>query len=98
MKKAQTVLNNAARFVTGARPGSSTKKLMSDCNWLSVRQLCVMHSVMLLWKVQNRNGALGLKEMFTADSSRTLGPGRLQTDTVKLESSRKCWRIWACYW
>ena len=47
----QVVQNKAARFV--ARKGRYThiKELLTNCGWLSVRQLVFFHSVMLLHKV-----------------------------------------------
>ena len=100
MKKLQTILNLAARYVTGVNHKCSTKKLMDKCKWLSVRQLVTLHSVTLLWKVLQENGPQSLKTYIEIDKRpiRGLGSHRLYTAPVKLACNRNCWRIWAVHW
>ena len=46
----QIILNRAARSVTGHNRFTSTRKLLTTCNWLSVRQLVFYQTVILTHK------------------------------------------------
>ena len=50
-RKIQTIMNNAARFISGAGRRTQTRKLMTKCNWLSFRELVKYHSLVQLWKL-----------------------------------------------
>ena len=52
LNKVQTVQNLAKKWVTGTKWGISTKQLLDKMNWLSIYQLAIYHSVLLLWKVK----------------------------------------------
>ena len=52
INKVQTVQNLTMKWVTGLRWGISTKQLLDKINWLSIFQLAIYHSVLLLWKVK----------------------------------------------
>ena len=47
----QTLQNRAARIVTKQGWGTATRVLLSQCGWLSVRQLVEYHSLVLMFKV-----------------------------------------------
>ena len=55
LNKVQTVQNLAMKWVTGESLGISTRKLLDKLGWLSIFQLAIYHSVLLLWKVNNKN-------------------------------------------
>ena len=40
------------KWVTGTNWGISTKQLLDKMNWLSIYQLAIYHSVLLLWKIK----------------------------------------------
>ena len=46
----QVVQNKAARVVTRQNHFTSTKKILSACGWMSVRQLLTYHSLVLLYR------------------------------------------------
>ena len=46
----QVLMNRAARSVTGLSGFTSTKRLMDSCGWLSVKQLVVYQSVIMIHK------------------------------------------------
>ena len=46
----QVQLNKAARLVTGQSGFTSTRKLMETCRWLSVKQLVVYQSAIMIHK------------------------------------------------
>ena len=48
----QIVQNNAARCVTGLPWRTSVKVLLLQCGWLSVRQLIMHHSLLLVFKIK----------------------------------------------
>ena len=48
----QVVQNRAARYVTQLPWMTPTSSLLNQCGWLSVRQLVVYHSLLLLHKVR----------------------------------------------
>ena len=48
--KVQTLQNQVARFVTGARITTSKKVLMSRCRWLDIEQLTKYHSLLHMYK------------------------------------------------
>ena len=54
IRKAQIVLNSAARWVTGLGKRTKTSVLMSRCNWMSVRELTAFHSLLNMWKTVHR--------------------------------------------
>ena len=43
--KAQRTQNYAARFVTGQRRTTSSKKLLKECGWLSIREHTEYYSI-----------------------------------------------------
>ena len=51
LKSLQIVQNKAARAVTKQNWETPVKTLLNQCNWLSVRQLVMYHSLILLFKV-----------------------------------------------
>ena len=48
----QVVQNNAARCVTGLPWRTPVRVLLLQCGWLSVRQLIMQHSVLLVFKIK----------------------------------------------
>ena len=48
----QVLQNRAARFVTKLGHGTSVKTLLTQCGWLSVRQLTVYHSLNFIYKTK----------------------------------------------
>ena len=58
----QIIQNKAARFVTKCDRYTSVKSLLSQCGWLSVHQLGVYHSVLIIYKTFQNNSPKYLKE------------------------------------
>ena len=54
LNKVQIVQNLAMKWITGENLGISTRKLLDKLDWLSIFQLAIYHSVLLLWKVKNK--------------------------------------------
>ena len=49
----QVIQNRAARQVTRLSWYTTTKTLLGQCGWLSVKQLSVFHSLVLVYKVKS---------------------------------------------
>ena len=54
LNKVQVVQNLTMKWVTGSNLGISTKQLLDKMNWLSIYQLAIYHSVLLLWKIKHK--------------------------------------------
>ena len=55
IKALQVIQNKAARYVTKCDGYTPIKVLLSQCGWLSVRQLGIYHSILLIYKtLQNK--------------------------------------------
>ena len=63
LQKAQ---NRAARFVTKLDWSTPVSELLKQCGWLSVHQLVVYHSVVMVFKVINKETPKYLHSMFSA--------------------------------
>ena len=64
MQILQVQQNRAARIVTRLGLRTHTSELLNQVGWLSVRQLFVFHSVMLVWKIKSTGQPLYLKQKF----------------------------------
>ena len=51
IKMVQVTQNRAARLVTKQSWYTSTRNLLKQCNWLSVKQMIFMNSVVQVWKI-----------------------------------------------
>ena len=69
MKALQVVQNKAARVVTRLDAFTPTKRLMLACGWLSVRQLLVYHSLVLLYRIVESQTPLYLHSKIKAGGS-----------------------------
>ena len=50
LRKLQVIVNNVARTITGLNRRTSTVTLMSQCNWLTVKELITYFTVTETWK------------------------------------------------
>ena len=50
VRKAQILLNQAGRFVTGADRTASNSSLMRQCSWLNISSLTEYHSLLQMFK------------------------------------------------
>ena len=66
-KGLQVLQNRAARCVTGLSWFTSTRKLLSHCNWLSIRQLVFYHTVLSTYKVLDSQKPLYLSSKLVRD-------------------------------
>ena len=80
IRKLQTMLNATARYVTGACRRTSTRWLMTQCNWLYVSELVILHSLTTLWKVVWFSAPTHLRLQITVDNNMIIStaPDRLK--------------------
>ena len=69
MKALQKAQNRAARFVTKLDWNTTTGELLRQCGWLSVQQLAVYHSVVMVYKVILNKSPKHLYSMFSSTYS-----------------------------
>ena len=51
VRKAQILMNRAARFVTKMPRKTRIRTLLEKCRWLSVKEMIKFHSLLQLWKI-----------------------------------------------
>ena len=66
MNSLQIIQNKAARVVTKLDWSAPTKDLLKQCGWLSVNQLAVYHSVLMVHKVMQTKSPAYLYSMFNS--------------------------------
>ena len=66
----QLLQNRAARIVTGKDWFTSVKTLLLQCGWLSVNQLIIYHSLILIYQVKNSRKPQYFSEQLNAGFSR----------------------------
>ena len=83
----QTLQNRAARLVTKSDWGTSSSAMLSQIGWLSVRQLIVMQSLMIIFKTKNDRKPVYLyqkvSKKFAANTRLGLNNGIKDTRTFK---------------
>ena len=66
MTSLQIIQNKAARVVTKLAWSTPTRDLLKQCGWLSVHQLAVYHSVLMVYKVMKVQSPAYLYSMFNS--------------------------------
>ena len=72
VRRVQVVQNNAVRFLLKKPRTLFTQDLLTDCRWLSVNQMIVYHSILLLWKLMQGNNDLNLMLRITYSSGEAM--------------------------
>ena len=80
IRKVQSLLNAAARFVHKAERRTSTIKLMRLCGWLNVSELIEHHSMLTMWNIVNREIPQTISDHITINNMNTIStrPPRLK--------------------
>ena len=69
IRKLQTFVNCAARFVLKTGKKTKIRKLMEQCKWLYVSEMIDYHSLIMLWKIVNFNKPANMKTLFKLDEN-----------------------------
>ena len=64
IRSLQTIQSKAAKIVVGYDREVSTSEALTQCGWLSVRQLSAYHTILLVRKVLRMRSPLSLFKMF----------------------------------
>ena len=70
LKSLQVIQNKVARVVTKMPWSTPTRTLLLQCGWLSVRQLAMYSSVMLVYKAMQAGSPEYIRGMFSNDYGR----------------------------
>ena len=99
----QKLQNRAARLVTKRNIYTPVKVLLTECGWLSVKQLIVFHQLLLIYKSKSSERPVHLFNKFTvnfgantrqAASNQIKLHNRIRTDTGKYNFSYSAATIW----
>ena len=84
IRKMQTMVNHAARFVLKANNRTSTRKLMANCKWLLVTEYIEYFSMISMWNLNWRSIPfhLTLKIRHGPENTLVTPPARLQTTST----------------
>ena len=93
IKAVQVMQNKAARTVTRLTWYTPTRKLLQQCNWLSVKQLIFFHTVLLVWRVKKSEQPVYIKSKFQPSRTRTADQGNFWLPGVQYTLSRKSFMI-----
>ena len=88
LKVLQVQVNKAARCVTGLSGFTSTKKLMDKCGWLTVKQLVVYQTTILVHKTLQTRRPLYLHTRFSTDYS--YSTRQYSTGCIRLDETYRC--------
>ena len=67
LQSLQTIQNKAARAVVRLEAGTPTRTILSQCGWLSIRQLVTYHSTVLVHRVKLSRVPQYLYDMYNFD-------------------------------
>ena len=70
LRSLQVIQNKVARVVTRLPWATPTSVLLSECSWLSVRQLAMYHTVLIVYKVLKTGTPSYISSMFSTDYRR----------------------------
>ena len=63
IRKAQSILNTAARWTSGLPRRTRTQTLMDTNNWLNIREMIRYHGLVLTWKMMHKDRPKKLADM-----------------------------------
>ena len=87
IRKAQSTLNRAARFVTRKNRRTSTRTLMKLCNWLDIREMIEYQSTIQLWKILKYKTPVYMYNQFEVTDD-----FKINTTNPRLQMTARCFR------
>ena len=90
LKKIQCVMNNAVRFITGARKRDKTATLMNSVNWLNIGEMMTFHTLTFTWKTLHLNTPRHIAENIYWETDNTI---YTRIPRLKHSSSSLRWRM-----
>ena len=93
VKALQVLQNRAARQVTKLSWFTPSRRLLSQCNWLSIKQLIFYHSVLQVWKVRTAEVPVYLNSRMQLSVTRSAEEGTLRVQQVEMSLSGKSFLV-----
>ena len=72
LNKIQVILNNTARFISGAKKRTSTMNLMVEVKWLTIREMVSLYTNIMTWKTITLGAPQHLAERITVHHDRSI--------------------------
>ena len=86
-KKLQTILNNTARVVTGLGRRTSTMVLMRKLDWLTIKEMVELQTLVMVWKVVRWR-----KPAYLAERMKLTEDNTIRTEVTRLHSTSENFR------
>ena len=96
ISKAQVLLNDAARFITGKNRRTNTTELMQDCNWLTVSEMTKHSTLLLLWKSLRTSSPQALKDKIEIDENNFVSTQRPRLMHTTFGWRWRATELWNC--
>ena len=93
IKAVQVMQNKAARCITKKCWYTPTRTLLTQCNWLSIKQLTFYHTVLQVWKVRSAGVPSYINSKFQAAVTRSAEEGTLRVPIVERDLSSKSFLV-----
>ena len=93
VKAVQVMQNKAARCVTKQSWFTPTKKLLQQCNWLSIKQLVFFHTALQVWRVNNDKCPVYIATKLELSMTRSSIHGTLRVPVVEKATSKKSFMV-----
>ena len=87
LRKAQILMNRAARFVTCLPKKTRIRTLLEKCNWLDVIEMTTYHSLLQVWKIIRTGKPEYLRRRITVQPDNTIS-----TTKPRLQFTATCFR------
>ena len=90
LRRAQSTLNFAVRFVMKAARRTRTKDLMLRCGWMNIKQMILYYSLIQCWKILKLKTPISMYREFTIEDN-----WMISTLTPRLQLTASCirWNI-----
>ena len=92
--KVQTVLNTAARLITGLPKITRQSTLLEECNWLSIEKLTLYYALTQMWKVVNWKIPIYMVNATQIDSSNFISIPKRRLLLTSINFKHATVRIW----
>ena len=93
VRAVQVMQNKAARCVTKQSWFTPTKRLLLQCNWLSIKQLIFFHTALQVWRVHTSKCPVYIETKLHLSRTRSSAQGNLKAPDVERSVSVKSFMV-----
>ena len=93
IRAVQVMQNKAARSVTRLSWYTSTRKLLLQCNWLSIKQLIFFHTALQVWRVSAARCPVHIYSKLQPSVTRSAVQGNLRVPAVESSLAGKSFMV-----